>query len=201
MSQKAYSHLLDNTQSKHARLHTVLKDFGPIRIVKRNKIELPTLLCRSISGQQLSVKAAATIWGRLIDKTGNKSLMTYLKNAKDEDLRTCGLSRAKTKAMFAVYESYKQKNLESTKLLQLSSLERDEVLTDIWGVGQWTADMVNIFYFGEKDIWPDKDVAVRKNFLKLIGENKNSIKESSKFGPYRTYLALMMWKVANAKPS
>ena len=201
MSQKAYSHLLDNTQSKHARLHTVLKDFGPIRIVKRNKIELPTLLCRSISGQQLSVKAAATIWGRLIDKTGNKSLMTYLKNAKDEDLRTCGLSRAKTKAMFAVYESYKQKNLESTKLLQLSSLERDEVLTDIWGVGQWTADMVNIFYFGEKDIWPDKDVAVRKNFLKLIGENKNSIKESSKFGPYRSYLALMMWKVANAKPS
>lgn len=201
MSQKAYSHLLDNTQSKHARLHTVLKDFGPIRIVKRNKIELPTLLCRSISGQQLSVKAAATIWGRLIDKTGNKSLMTYLKNAKDEDLRTCGLSRAKTKAMFAVYESYKQKNLESTKLLQLSSLERDQVLTDIWGVGQWTADMVNIFYFGEKDIWPDKDVAVRKNFLKLIGENKNSIKESSKFGPYRSYLALMMWKVANAKPS
>ena len=201
MSQKAYSHLLDNTQSKHARLHMVLKDFGPIRIVKRNKIELPTLLCRSISGQQLSVKAAATIWGRLIDKTGNKSLMTYLKNAKDEGLRTCGLSRAKTKAMFAVYESYKQKNLESTKLLQLSSLERDEVLTDIWGVGQWTADMVNIFYFGEKDIWPDKDVAVRKNFLKLIGENKNSIKESSKFGPYRTYLALMMWKVANAKPS
>lgn len=96
---------------------------------------------------------------------------------------------------------YKQKNLESTKLLQLTSLERDQVLTNIWGVGQWTADMVNIFYFGEKDIWPDKDVAVRKNFLKLIGENKNSIKESSKFGPYRTYLALMMWKVANAKPS
>ncbi len=201
MSQKAYSHLLDNTQSKHKRLHSVLKDFGQIRIIKRNKIELPTLLCRSISGQQLSVKAAATIWGRLLVKTGNKSLMTYLKSAKDEDLRTCGLSRAKTKAMFAVYESYKQKNLESTKLLQLSSLERDEVLTDIWGVGQWTADMVNIFYFGEKDIWPDKDVAVRKNFLRLIGENKDSIKESNKFGPYRTYLALMMWKVANAKPS
>ena len=201
MSQKAFLHMLDHTQSKHKKLHTVLKNFGPIRIIKRNKIELPTLLCRSISGQQLSVKAAGTIWGRLIDKTANKSLMNYLKTAKDEDLRICGLSRAKTKAMFSVHEAYKAKQLNPASMLPMQHEERAEVLTSIWGVGQWTADMVNIFYFGEKDIWPDKDVAVRKNFLKLIGENKDSIKESNKFAPYRSYLALMMWRIANAKPN
>ena len=201
MSQKAFTHILENTQSKHRRLHKVITDFGPIRLIRRKHIELPTLLCRSISGQQLSVKAAATIWGRLIDKTANKSLMTYLKTAKDEDLRVCGLSRAKTKAMFSVHEAYKAKQLNSSKLLPMQHEERSEILTSIWGVGQWTADMVNIFYFGEKDIWPDKDVAVRKNFLKLIGENKDSIKESNKFGPYRSYLALMMWRIANAKPN
>ncbi len=201
MSQKAFTHLLENTKTRHRRLHSVIKNLGPIRVIKRNKIELPTLLCRSISGQQLSVKAAATIWGRLIDKTGKQSLMNYLKVASTEDLRECGLSNAKTKAMFAVYESYKKKNLQANKLLKLTAIERDAILTDIWGVGQWTANMVNIFYFGEKDIWPDKDLAVRNNFLKLIGENKNSIIESNKFSPYRTYLALLMWKVANAKPN
>lgn len=201
MSQKAFAHLLNNTQTKHKRLHNALKIYGPIRIIKRNKIELPTLLCRSISGQQLSVKAAATIWNRLIDKTANKPLMNYLKTASDEDLLTCGLSRAKTKAMFSVHAAYKAKQLNSLKMLAMQHEERSDILTSIWGVGQWTADMVNIFHFGEKDIWPDKDVAVRKNFLKLIGENKDSIKESNKFSPYRTYLALMMWKVANAKPN
>jgi len=201
MSQKAFIHLLNNSKTKHKNLHTVVKGFGPIRIIKRNKIELPTVLCRSISGQQLSVKAAAAIWDRLQNKVGTKSLMNYLKNATETDLRSCGLSRAKTKAMFAVYKSYKQKKLNPNLLIKLSAIERDEILTDIWGVGQWTADMVNIFYFGEKDIWPDKDVAVRKNFLKLIGEQKNSINESNKFGPYRSYLALMMWKAANAKPN
>jgi len=201
MSSKAFNHLLENTHNNHKRLHKVIADFGPIRIIKRNKIDLTTLLCRSISGQQLSVKAAATIWGRLLEKTQNKSLMNYLKTACTDDLRACGLSNAKAKAMFAVLESYEQKKLQASTLAKMSAYERDEILTDIWGVGQWTADMVNIFYFGEKDVWPDKDVAVRKNFLKLIGENKDSIKESNKFAPYRTYLALMMWKFANAKPN
>ncbi|MBT8141873.1 MAG: DNA-3-methyladenine glycosylase 2 family protein [Gammaproteobacteria bacterium] len=200
MSQKAHAHFLEQSRKHHKRLHKVFKTYGPMRLYKRKQIDLASLLCRSIAGQQLSVKAAATIWGRFADKTGSTPLMTYLDNAREQDLRSCGLSRAKTKAMFAVAEAHRSGILDEQKLRLMSHPQRSLQLTSIWGVGQWTANMLNIFYFGEKDIWPDKDVAVRNNFLKLIGDNKNSILESEKFAPYRTYLALYMWRVANARP-
>jgi len=201
MSQKAYTYFLKQTYKKNKKLHAVIKQYGPIRLLKRNKIGLPVLLCRSITGQQLSVKAAATIWGRLLDAAKDKPLMQYLDKAQAGHLRACGLSKAKTKAMFAVADAYKNKLLDVQTLNPMPHEKRSEPLPSIWGVGQWTADMQNIFYFGEKDIWPDKDVAVRKNFLKLISENKNSIQQAKQFSPYRSYMALYMWRVANAKPT
>lgn len=201
MSKKAHQHILHHSKKSKQQLHAVIKDIGPIRIIKRNKTDLPTLLCRSIAGQQLSVKAASTIWGRLIDKTEGKDLIRYLRKADVEYIRACGLSAAKTRAMLAVAKAKSEGILNINKLQNMDMQTRNQTLTSIWGVGLWTANMLNIFYFGEKDVWPDKDVAVRKNFLTLIGESENSIIESEPFSPYRSYLALYMWRVANAKPT
>jgi len=200
MSRQAHNQFLKQTRNKYKNLHKVIKNNGAIRLIKRNNIELPTLLCRSINSQQISVKAAASIWGRLQTQASGKNLISHIRNSDVEDLRACGLSGSKTKAMQAVAQAKARGILNVRKLQSMDIDKRNESLTSIWGVGQWTANMLNIFYFGEKDVWPDKDVAVRKNFLALIGNNNNSIEASEAFAPYRSYLALHMWRHANARP-
>lgn len=201
MSKKAYQHILLHSKKTKPELHAVIKNIGPIRITPRKKADLPTLLCRSIAGQQLSVKAASTIWGRVLDQTQGKDLIRHIRKTAAEDLRVCGLSAAKSKAMKAVADAKAKGVLNERKLQQMSMIERNQNITSIWGVGDWTANMLNIFYFAEKDVWPDKDVVVRKKFLALTNENSNSIIESEIFSPYRSYLAMYMWRYADAKPT
>ena len=201
MSKKAYEHILQHSKKKNPDLHKTIKSIGPIRIILRNKTDLPTLLCRSIAGQQLSVKAASTIWGRLQHQAEGKDVIRHIRQTQPDVIRTCGLSAAKTKAMFAVAEAKSQGLLNVNKLKKMDMAKRNQTITSIWGVGDWTANMLNIFYFGEKDIWPDKDVVVRKKFISLTKENSDSIQESEIFSPYRSYLAMYMWRYADAKPA
>ena len=205
MSQKAYQHILKLSKKDQPNLHTVIKDIGPIRITLRNKTDLPTLLCRSIAGQQLSVKAASTIWGRVLEQSQGNNLLRHIRKTSAEDLRTCGLSAAKSKAMKAVAVAKSNGVLNETKLNKMDIQTRNQTITSIWGVGDWTANMLNIFYFAEKDIWPNKDVVVHKKFLSLTQGNfdkdSDSVIGSEKYAPYRSYLAMYMWRYADAKPT
>jgi DNA-3-methyladenine glycosylase II len=78
--------------------------------------------------------------------------------------------------------------------------ERSAALTSIWGVGQWTADMMCMFYFGEHDVWPDGDVGARKTLERLTNRRRSTIRTAQLFAPHRSYLALYMWAHADARP-
>ncbi len=127
--------------------------------------------------------------------------MDYFAGVDPQVLRDCGLSRAKVKTMGAIAQVAQSGQLNATELEQLSTTERAERLIAIWGIGQWTADMMNIFYFGEPDIWPDGDLAARKTLEQLTSPRRKTTKTAAHFAPYRSILALHMWKHANTKPT
>ena len=91
--------------------------------------------------------------------------------------------------------------LDGEDLGQMTHLGRSQRLTAIWGVGQWTADMMGIFYFGDADIWPDGDSAARKQLAMLANADESTIDIATHFAPYRSYLALYMWRQTKTKPT
>ncbi len=183
---------------------------GPVDIVSpqySSGAPFAERLCRAIAGQQLSVKAARAIWGRVVASkledetlTEDETLMAYFAQVDPNVLRGCGLSGAKVKAVGAIAQAALSGQLEATELSQLSATERTQRLTALWGVGQWTADMMNIFYFGEPDIWPDGDVAARKTLERLTSKRRKTTRTAAYFSPYRSYLALYMWRHVDATP-
>ena len=183
------------------KLTTALTQNGPIELNPERREPFAQHLCHAVTGQQLSVKAARSIWKRVVAGAEDTSLIDYFAAVDPQVLRDCGLSRAKVKTVGAIAQAAQSDQLNATELEQLSTAERTERLTAIWGIGQWTADMMSIFYFGDPDIWPDGDLAARKTLEQLTSARRKTTKTAAQFAPYRSILALHMWKHANTKPA
>ncbi len=173
---------------------------GPVTLMVDNRQPLAERLCRSVAGQQLSVKAARSIWGRVLAAAGDAPLMEFLAASNQDVLRGCGLSGAKVRALCLIAEEARAGRLEADILRELDHAERSRRLTALWGVGQWTADMVSIFYFGEPDVWPEGDVAARKTLARLTSPRRKTQRTAARFAPYRSHLALYLWRHVDAPP-
>ena len=172
----------------------------PIALQSHQDAPLAERLCRAVAGQQLSIKAAASIWGRVVEQANSKSLIEHLATTAPQTLRDCGLSRAKVKALGAIAAAALAGELDAEVLGGMATGDRTQRLIQIWGVGQWTADMINLFYFGDPDIWPDGDTTARKTLEKLTSARRKTTRTAARFAPYRSYLALYMWRQADAAP-
>ena len=75
--------------------------------------------------------------------------------------------------------------------------ERSAHLQQVRGIGQWTADMTSIFYFRDPDVWPEGDVGVQRGLAMIIGKRsrRTVLRIANAFSPYRSFLALYMWRV------
>lgn len=200
MSDIIQHHLVQIAQSLSSELAEAIVTLEPITLTPHLDRPFPERLCRAVVGQQLSVKAAASIWQRVLEQAEGSSLMDFLHQAQPETLRACGLSAAKARAMGAIAPTAQAGKLEGSDLTALSVAERTQQLTALWGVGQWTADMMQIFYFGEPDIWPDGDTAVRKTIERLTDRTGQTQQTAAQFAPYRSYLALYLWRYLDAVP-
>ncbi|MEM6434092.1 MAG: DNA-3-methyladenine glycosylase 2 family protein [Cyanobacteria bacterium P01_D01_bin.115] len=172
----------------------------PIALLPHQDAPLAERLCRAVAGQQLSIKAAASIWGRVVERANGKALIEHFATTDPQTLRDCGLSRAKAKALGAIATAALAGELDAEVLRGLGTSNRTQRLIQIWGVGQWTADMINLFYFGDPDIWPDGDTTARKMLERLTSTRRKTTRTAARFAPYRSYLALYMWRQADAAP-
>ncbi|MEO0768859.1 MAG: DNA-3-methyladenine glycosylase 2 family protein [Cyanobacteria bacterium J06649_4] len=179
-------------------LTEAIEQNGPIQLAADQTEPFPDRLCKAVTGQQLSTYAAASIWERLVAQANvdnpNGTLIDFFAAADTATLRGCGLSKAKIKTVGAIAQAAKTDQLNSQQLGPLTSPERTAILTKIWGIGQWTADMMNLFYFGDVDVWPEGDLAVRKTLTMLTSPRRKTIRTAERFAPYRSYLALHMWR-------
>lgn len=162
-------------------------------------------LAESIAYQQLSGKAAATIWGRVRALFPGKHLDAKLVlKMPDEKLRAAGLSRSKIAAL----KDLAAKTLDGTvpsarALAKMTDEEIIERLISVRGIGRWTAEMLLLFDLGRPDVWPVDDYGVRKGFAKTFGRRKlPTPKQLRKFGekwrPYRSVAAWYFWRALDA---
>ncbi|HVT01606.1 MAG TPA: DNA-3-methyladenine glycosylase [Patescibacteria group bacterium] len=163
-------------------------------------------LIRSIIGQQLSVKAAATIFARFEDLFPNKEIEpNYILKIPDEKLRSVGLSRQKISYLKDLSQKVIEKEVELENLQELESEVIIEQLLKIKGIGRWTAEMFLMFSLGRPDIFSNGDLGLQnaiRNIYKL--SNKPTIEEmekiSNKWSPYRTYASMILWRSLNNEP-
>ena len=198
MSQEIHAKFVDIARELSGELADAIANTPSLKLTTRQDTPFSERLCRAVAGQQLSVKAAASIWSRVVDSADDQSLVNYFSTVSPETLRDCGLSTAKAKAMRAIALATLANQLNESLLSELDHNDRTRCLTEIWGVGQWTADMMGIFYFGDPDIWPDGDTTARKNLERLTSRRRKTVRTAARFAPYRSYLALYMWHQADA---
>jgi len=176
-----------------------IASLGPLWFPDREDHGPAAFLARAIIGQQISAAAARGIWARI--ETGARArdmtVAEFLASTDAASLRACGLSGNKTKAVLHIQEAAQAGAL--AQLRALDAARRAELLRAIWGVGPWTCDMTSIFYCRDPDIWPEGDLAVVRTLRTYIGRRKPA-KAAASFAPYRSLLALYMWRLAGGAP-
>lgn len=196
-----HSHLLNVGGKVSPELYTSIRGVGPISIPSCRDQNLCYFLGRSIIGQQLSTKAARSIWNKLEQAAEQRvGIPGYFGTASQREFRKCGVSANKMKALRSLYTANKKGILDSEHLGELDHNTRSSQLKSIWGIGQWTCDMASIFYFLCPDIWPETDASVQRTFHHLAGRGAHD-STLNRFSPYRSYLALSMWQFADAVPT
>jgi DNA-3-methyladenine glycosylase II len=171
--------------------------------VKPNGLVRPfDALAESIAYQQLSGKAAATIWGRVRALYGKRKYLDpkAVLKTPDRRLRGAGLSRSKVAAL----KDLAAKTIDGTvptaaALAKMSDEEIIERLITVRGIGRWTVEMLLLFDLGRPDIWPVDDYGVRKGFAKTFGKRKlpkpkQLMKLGEKWRPHRSVAAWYFWR-------
>src|SRR5690349_12906942 len=129
-------------------------------------------LLRSITGQQLSVKAARAIYGRLLERFGGRppTPEELLADDPDELRAAAGLSRAKVKSLRSLAEHVLDGRLELAHLDELPDEEVIRELVAVKGIGDWTAHMFLMFTLHRPDVLAVGDVGVKNAFKAAYGE-------------------------------
>jgi DNA-3-methyladenine glycosylase II len=156
-------------------------------------------LLRAIVGQQISVKAAASVWNKIVDLIKIIEPNKVLSTSK-EKLKLCGLSKQKTQYILNISEHFKIKNIiDDTYWEERTYLSVYEELITIKGIGPWTAEMFGMFYLLEKDIFPLKDVGILRAMYQLYNNGERIdidkiVKISDTWKPYRSVACWFLWK-------
>ncbi|MCY3861831.1 MAG: DNA-3-methyladenine glycosylase 2 family protein [bacterium] len=191
MSLTEASRALSDTSEVMAGL---VRRFGPPRFGPKPAVgERFEVLSREIAYQQLAGKAASAIWGRVREQTPEWVPGSVLALG-EQPLREAGLSGAKTRAMLDLAACCEQGSLDLACFGRLSDQEVIDQLSQVWGIGTWTAHMFLIFSLRRLDVWPVGDFGVRRGYGLAHGWTEAPTAEElgplgDQFRPYRSVAA------------
>ncbi len=164
-------------------------------------------LVRAITGQQLSVKAAAAIWNRLLERFGGitPTPEQILADDPDELRIACGFSHAKVAYLRSLAEHVRDGELQLDRLPDLPDGEVVRELTAIKGIGEWTAHMFLMFTLRRPDVLASGDLGVRNATMRAYGlEKPPSPAElealAEPWRPHRTRACLYLWRTLDNEP-
>jgi DNA-3-methyladenine glycosylase II len=187
----------------------LIDEIGPLHVGqrKRGRPDDPYgVLVRSITGQQLSTKAAATIYGRLTELYGGRTPTPREILATDpQQLRAVGLSNAKAAYLRDLAEHIVDGELPVDELTELPDAEVAKLLMAVKGLGRWTVDMFLMFHLGRPDILPVGDLGIRKAVqthygLKELPKAAEIEQIAEAWRPHRTLASLYLWESLDNRP-
>lgn len=187
------------------KLARIIDHVGEVKLRKRSNLYFHLL--RAIVAQQLSGKAADTIWGRFIELFENKDpAPKRLLFIDPEKMRGAGLSYQKAGYLKNIAQFSLDETLEYSRLKNKSDEELIEYLTRIKGVGRWTVEMILMFSLARPDVMPVGDLGIQtaiKSLYKIDLEGKplkeKMLKLSEKWRPHRTVACIYLWRWKDAQ--
>ncbi len=158
---------------------------------------------RIVIGQQVSTKAAASIWEKFQKELKTVTPARVLK-MHDDDLRALGLSGQKVKYIRGLSEAVQSKAFNPQALETLSDEAVYEAITALKGFGRWSAEMYLMFSLARPDIWAPADLGIQNGLMIYHKRDERpsaveALDMGKKFAPHRTAASILLWYLASQK--
>ena len=156
-------------------------------------------LCRTIVGQQISTKAADSIWHKFEKKCKKRVILNTILKLSSRTLKSAGLSRQKVSYLKNIAKSFKNKSFNVREVKKMNDKEAINYVTQLKGLGIWSAEMFLMFNLNRPDIFPVQDIgllrAISKNYKTSYPPSKRFLDKISKLhSGYRTVFTWYMWR-------
>ncbi len=192
---------IEYLKKKDKKLGAAIEQIG---MIQRKIIPCPfDALISSVVGQQISSKAADTVWKRIImlieditpERIGQVSI---------NDIQSCGISFRKAGYIKEIAEAALNKTVDFDNLHKLTDQEIINKLSALHGVGIWTAEMLLIFSLQRPDVVSFKDLAIRRGMMNLYGHKELSKDKfesyRNRYSPYGSVASLYLWELSHKNP-
>ena len=182
---------------KDSVLRKIIKKYNKGFLTTKNNPFLS--LCRTIVGQQISTKAADSIWAKFEKKCNRRINPKIVLKISSRNLRTAGLSRQKISYLKNIAKAFIRKSFDVAKLKKMNDSDAINYITKLKGLGVWSAEMFLMFNLNRSNIFPIKDIgllrAISKNYKTSYPPSKKFLEKISKihYG-YRTVFTWYMWR-------
>ena len=197
MSKKAHNYLLKTGDKYCPLLSKIVTQNGVITIDVPKNLDVFDCFAQTVVEQQLSYKAAKSIWRKVTDsaKDMNISLIDYFDEKNFELIKINGLSQNKIKSIMGAKEAINNGSISMNIIQELPYKEYKDLVKSLWGFGDWSAEMIAIFYLGRTNVWSDGDLMLKKG-IEEICENSSITPDElvELVDPFQSYLALHIWR-------
>jgi len=193
MSDKQAHAFLLNTakKEKHHAFYKFMQSTEVISIKTRtdHSLSLKYFLVKTIIGQQVSIKAAQSIWQKVKIVLDDHQLQITLEILKD-----LGLSKPKASYIFGIIKDESMEKMTINDLKQMPLEELKQFFLQLKGVGPWTLGVLRMFFIQDTDVFLEGDLGINKALINFFNSKTYS---GHHYSPYRTYLCLYLWKSLN----
>jgi len=188
---------IEYLSGRDARLGQAMEKIGMIR--REINPDPFAMLVNSIVGQQITGKAAETVWNRLVSLCGEITPENIAKLEMAE-IQSCGMSMRKAGYIKGIADAAQSLSVDFNALTHMTDKEIINTLTKLNGVGVWTVEMLLFFSLGRPDIVSFNDFGIRKGMMKLYGLESLSKKVFSeyrqRYSPYGTVASFYLWAIS-----
>jgi DNA-3-methyladenine glycosylase II len=183
-------------------MQQLIRTYKDVRLRSRGSA-FETLL-RAIVGQQISVKAAQSVWERFERCVGEVSPL-IVRDHSAKTLQACGLSKQKVSYIQDLADHFLTGAVRPRSFRSLDDATLITTLCDVRGIGRWTAEMFLIFHLHRPDIWPVQDIglirAVERHYLSGRRASKGEIEQAGeRWRPWRTVATWYLWRSLDPFP-
>ena len=197
MSKEAHKKLIKIGNLYVPELTKIVIQNGIISIDVPKNLDVFDCFAQTVVEQQLSYKAAKSIWSKVTDsaKKMNIKLIDYFDEKNFKLIRKNGLSQNKIKSIMGAKEAINNGSISMNIIQELPYKEYKDLVKSLWGFGDWSAEMIAIFYLGRTNVWSDGDLMLKKG-IEEICENSNITPDElvELVDPFQSYLALHIWR-------
>jgi DNA-3-methyladenine glycosylase II len=183
-------------------MRSLIKTYKDVQLRSRGSA-FETLL-RAIVGQQISVKAAQSVWNRFAECVGEVTPDVVLRRSA-ATLQQCGLSRQKVSYIHDLAHHFSDGLVNPRSFRSLDDKALLEILCSVRGIGRWTAEMFLIFHLHRPDIWPVQDIglirAIERHYRNGVKASPREIEEAGqRWRPWRTVATWYLWRSLDPFP-